>query len=45
LKGRQPQEENYDEEEDEESEILPEPTLENLPYITREIRPVFNFVI
>jgi hypothetical protein len=43
LKGKLPQEEKYDEEDDEESEILPEPTVENLPYIAREIRPVYFY--
>ena len=40
LKESEPQEELYEMDE-EEDEILPEPTLENLSYLAREIRPVF----
>jgi hypothetical protein len=39
VKGVETKEEYYDME-DEEEEILPEPTIENLSYIAREIRAV-----
>ena len=42
LRGTDPQEELYEIEE-EDDEILPEPTLENLSYLAREIRPVTIF--
>ena len=39
LKETEPHEELYELDE-EEDEILPEPTVENLTYIAREIKPV-----
>ncbi len=42
LKGTEPQEEMFEIDEAEE-EILPEPTIDNLSYIAREIRPVIVF--
>lgn len=39
IRGEEPQEELYDYEDDED-EVLPEPTIDNLPYIAREIRNV-----
>ena len=41
LRGAEPQEDIYEMDE-EDDEVLPEPTVENLSYIAREIRPV-NF--
>jgi hypothetical protein len=38
VKGIEPKEEYYDLE-DEEEEVLPDPSIENLSYIAREIRP------
>lgn len=38
-RGKEPQEEYYEQDEDED-EIIPEPMIENLSYIAREIRPV-----
>jgi hypothetical protein len=45
MNGKQPHEEKYEVEDDDESEILPDPTVENLPYIAREIRGVFYTLI
>ena len=44
LKGTEPQEEMYEMDE-EDDEILPEPTVENLSYLAREIRPVKNKIL
>ena len=40
IKGKEPQEELYDLEDDDE-DVLPEPAIENLPYIARELNKVY----